>query len=453
MTSVSTPPTHRKLRQVALAVGIGNFLEWYDFAVYGVLAVTIGSLFFAGDDPVVSTLSALGVFAVGFLFRPLGAVILGIVGDNLGRRAALVISIIGMGVATVLIGFLPTYSEVGVLAPVLLIVIRALQGLSAGGEWTGSATYLIEGAPVGSRARYGSVISATGSLATAFGSFFVLTLNTIYTTEQMLAFGWRIPFWVAGILVVVGLFIRLRMDESPVFAEIQKQKRIVKNPLISGLRRNWKAAVLTLAFGTMHGVGYYYISTYTVNYLQVTVGLPPRSALLITGCGLLFHSGFCFFAGWVVDKVGRRRPNVLAALGFVIVPIPAFALMGTGNMLLVIIGFLLLIVIHAFASVTCVVLLVELFPAETRSSSSAVAFNFAVAFIAGPAPYIAGWLAATLQSPIAPAFYLVGLAVIAVIVLGKMLPESKGWNLFLDRPTWDTHKPVVEEPTAIATSR
>jgi MHS family proline/betaine transporter-like MFS transporter len=437
VTATSVPPAiHQKRRQVLVAAGVGNFLEWYDFAVYGLLAVLLGQLFFSDDDPVTATLSSLGVFAVGFFFRPLGAVVLGVIGDTLGRRTALVISITAMGAATVLIGFLPTYDQIGVTAPVLLIAVRAIQGLSAGGEWTSSAAYVIEGAPAHARARYGSVISATGALATAFGSFFALGLNTVFTREQMLSFGWRIPFWIAGLLVVVGLVIRLRLDESPVFAQIRAEQRIARTPLRSGLVANWRPAVLTLAFGTLHGVGYYYIATYTVNYLQVTVHLEAKQALLITGSALLSYAILCGFAGWVVDRVGRRVPNLLVAAGYVVLPIPAFALMGTGAIPLVLLGLLAMVVVQTFASVTCVVLLVELFPASTRSSSSAVAFNIAIAFVAGPAPYIGAWLASTFGSPIAPAYYLVGLAVLASTVLVKMLPETKGWDLVTDRPQW-----------------
>lgn len=437
MTATSVPSTvHQKRRQVLVAAGVGNFLEWYDFAVYGLLAVLLGQLFFADDDPVTATLSSLAVFAVGFFFRPLGAVVLGVVGDKLGRRTALVISITAMGAATVLIGLLPTYDQIGVAAPVLLVAIRAVQGLSAGGEWTSSAAYLIEGAPKHARARYGSVISATGALATAFGSFFALGLNTVFTRDQMLSFGWRIPFWIAGILVVVGLVIRLRLDESPVFTQIRAEQRIASTPLRTGLRANWKPAVLTLAFGTLHGVGYYYIATYTVNYLQVTVHLEAKQALLITGSALLLYATLCGFAGWVVDRVGRRTPNLLVAAGYVLVPIPAFALMGTGAVPLILLGLLGLVVVQTFASVTCVVLLVELFPASTRSSSSAVSFNIAIAFIAGPAPYIGAWLAATFGSPIAPAYYLVGLAAVASVVLVRLLPETREWDLATDRPQW-----------------
>jgi MFS transporter, MHS family, proline/betaine transporter len=438
VTATSAPPTHvhQKRRQVLVAAGIGNFLEWYDFAVYGLLAVLLGQLFFSDNDPVTATLSSLAVFAVGFFFRPLGAILLGVVGDKLGRRTALVISITAMGAATVFIGLLPTYDQIGVAAPVLLVVIRAVQGLSAGGEWTSSAAYVIEGAPGHARARYGSVISATGALATAFGSFFALGLNSVFTREQMLSFGWRIPFWIAGLLVVVGLIIRLRLDESPVFNQIRAEQRIAKAPLRTGLRANWKPAVLTLAFGTLHGVGYYYIATYAVNYLQVTVHLEAKQALLIVGSALLLYAALCGPAGWVVDRYGRRVPNLLVAAGYVIVPIPAFALMGSGAIPLVLLGLLALVVVQTFASVTCVVLLVELFPASTRSSSSAVSFNIAIAFIAGPAPYIGAWLAATFGSPIAPAYYLVGLAAIAIVVLVRLLPETREWDLTTDRPQW-----------------
>ncbi len=432
-TATTQPPTRRARSNAAVgvAIGFGNFLEWYDFAVYGFFAVTIGKLFFSSDDPVVATLSSLAVFAIGFFFRPLGGFILGPLGDRLGRLAVLAISIVGMGGSTVLIGCLPTFQNVGVWAPLLLVLLRALQGLSAGGEWTGAATYLVEGAPNGQRARYASIVSATAGFATAIGSLLALWINSALAPEDVASIGWRIPFWLAAPMIVVGLILRFRLEESPVYTALREQHgETVKKPFKGMWRRDWKPMVLTLAFGAVHGTGYYYLSTFTVNYLQVSVHLDSKTAFVIVAICLGIYTGFCVLAGWVVDKVGRRIPNLIAMAGYVILSIPAFIMIATGQTALVILGILLIGAVQSLASVTCVVLLVELYPADSRSAASAIGFNIAIALVSGPAPYIGTWLAATFGNPVAPAFFLVAIALIAFIVLAKWLPETKGRDLY-----------------------
>lgn len=426
---------HKKLGQATFAVGVGNFMEWFDFAIYGFFAVIIGQLFFASDDPVVSLLASLGVFAVGFFMRPLGGFILGPIGDKYGRRAALSFSVLAMGVATTLIGFVPTYEAIGVAAPLLLVFLRCIQGLSAGGEWTGSAAFLIEGAPKNRRATFASVISATAALATVCGSGFALWLNNILTPEQLLDFGWRIPFWAAAPLAVVGLFVRLRLDDTPVFKEIKKA-RVAGTAPQTKPKRSLKAIGLTICFAAVQGLGYYYLATFVVNYLEVTLKIARPSALMLSAISLLIYMVFCPIAGLISDRFGRRIPNLIGTLAYVLLPIPVFMMMSTANPVYIIIGLVLLGAAQSLVSVTTVVMLVELFPASTRATGSAIGFNIALAFIAGPGPYIGAFLASSTGSPIAPAFYQVFIAIIALIVLVKWLPESRNQDIFSDKVNW-----------------
>ena len=438
MTSTVTEPRHQKMGQAALAVGIGNFMEWFDFAIYGFFAVIIGQLFFAADDPVVGLLSSLAVFAAGFLMRPLGGFILGPIGDKYGRRAALSISVLAMGVATTIIGFIPTYQTIGILAPILLVILRCIQGLSAGGEWTGSAAFLIEGAPKNRRGLYGSVISATAALATVAGSGFALWLNSILTTEQLMDFGWRIPFWAAGPLALVGLYVRLRLDDTPVFKQMAAERATQATP--KKKKFSIKATLLTIVFAAIQGTGYYFLATYVVNYLEVTVELVRADALLLSGIGLFVYMLFCPIAGMISDRFGRRMPNIIGTIGYVIIPVPAFLMMSTGNPALVIIGLVMLGATQCLVSVTTVVMLVELFPASSRATGSAIGFNIALAFIAGPASYIGAFLAASTGNPVSPAFYLIFLAIVGLIVLPKWLPESSKQDIFSDEVNWDVKK-------------
>lgn len=439
---------HKKLGQAAFAVGVGNFMEWFDFAVYGFFAVIIGQLFFADQSPVVSLLSSLGVFAVGFLMRPLGGFILGPIGDKYGRRAALSFSVLAMGLATTMIGFIPTYAAIGVAAPLLLVLLRCVQGLSAGGEWTGSAAFLIEGAPRHRRATYASVISATAALATVAGSGFALWLNNILTKEQLMDFGWRIPFWAAAPLALIGLFVRLRLDDTPVFKEIKKTRDSAAVPAPK-LKRNLKAVALTICFAAVQGLGYYYLATYVVNYLEVTLKIQRPNALMLSAIGLLIYMVFCPIAGMISDKYGRRIPNLVGTVGYVLLPIPVFLLMSTGNPALIILGLVLLGAIQCLVSVTTVVMLVELFPASTRATGSAIGFNIALAFIAGPGPYIGAFLASSTGNAIAPAFYQVFIALVALVVLLKWLPESSKQDIFSDEIDWHAKTPGPVESAKV----
>ncbi|WP_024475825.1 MFS transporter [Arthrobacter sp. CAL618] len=446
-TSVnSADMQHQKLGQAVFAVGVGNFMEWFDFAVYGFFAVVIGQLFFADQSPVVALLSSLGVFAVGFLMRPLGGFILGPIGDKYGRRAALSFSVLAMGLATTAIGFIPTYADIGLAAPLLLVLMRCIQGLSAGGEWTGSAAFLIEGAPTNRRATYASVISATAALATVAGSGFALWLNNVLTQEQLLDFGWRIPFWAAAPLALVGLFVRLRLDDTPVFKEIQRNRGVddARKPTV---KRNLKAVGLTVCFAAVQGLGYYYLATYVVNYLEVTLRLARSDALMLSAIGLLIYMVLCPLAGLISDRYGRRVPNLIGTIGYVLLPVPVFLLMSTGNAVLIILGLILLGAMQCLVSVTTVVMLVELFPASTRATGSAIGFNIALAFIAGPGPYLGAFLASSTGSPVAPAFYQVFVALVALIILLKWLPESSKQDIFSDDIHW--HAKTIVEPSGV----
>ena len=258
MTSAVVAPS--KVR-IAIAVAIGNFMEWFDFAVYGFFAVIIGQLFFPADtDPFVAILSSLAVFAVGFFMRPLGGFILGPIGDRYGRRTSLAISVLAMGAATTLIGLLPVYHTVGIIAPILLVLCRCIQGLSAGGEWTGSAAYLIESTPTPHRGKFGSIISATAALATIAGSLFALFLNNTLSESDLLAWGWRIPFLLAAPLALVGLYIRMRLGETPVYKQIEAQDKVEKSPILRSLRENLRPILLTLAIAAVQGTGFYYLA-------------------------------------------------------------------------------------------------------------------------------------------------------------------------------------------------
>jgi MHS family proline/betaine transporter-like MFS transporter len=413
-------------RVAAFATGVGNFTEWFDFAIYGFFAVLIGELFFpANADPLVALLSSFSVFAIGFLMRPLGAFILGPIGDKHGRRTALVVSVVLMGTATFLIGVLPSYAAIGVAAPILLVLLRCAQGLAAGGEWSGSAAYLVESAPANRRGLFGSLISGTAALAFIVGSFVALWINSSLGQEALRSWGWRIPFLLALPMALIGLYIRMRLGDTPVFTTLQEKHEVADAPLKqAGDKRNLYAILLTFAFSSVSGLGIYYLATYMNNHFTNALGFDRPHALLLSGIGLFLYMLMCPLAGVLSDRVGRRSIQLLGTAGFVLLSIPAFLLFETGNSVLIVAGVALLGVCQALCSVTNVVLLVELFPASTRSSGSALGYNLGLALIAGPGPLIATALVKASGSTLSPSWYLVAVSVVALPILLTWLPET-----------------------------
>ena len=443
-------------RRVAGAAGIGNFMEWFDFAVYGFFAVTIGHVFFPSGNATGELLSALGVFGIAFFMRPLGGIVLGIVGDRVGRRAALSISILMMGISTTLVAALPTYASVGLLAPILLVLLRCLQGLSAGGEWAGSSSFLVEYAPRKRRALWGSVVTATAALGSLGGALVAIALTAWLTPGQMEAWGWRIPFLLAAPLAVAGLYVRLKLEDTPVYREMQRERRVSRTPLREALKNNRKPIVLIFFCAAVEGLGYYYIATYVINFLTSDgVGMEKPQALAATAGGLAVYALLCPLAGLFSDRFGRRPSMVLGSLGLALFAIPAFMIMSSGSVLAVVLAIAGFAIFEAMVNVTTVVLLVELFPARTRMSGGSLGFNLALAGIGGPGPLIAAALAAGIGFSGAGAFYMVAVALVALFVLARYLPETRGVDLGVEKETTAATQPVprftrTREPVATA---
>ena len=441
-------------RRVAVAAGFGNFMEWFDFAVYGFFAVTIGHVFFPSGNATTELLSALAVFGIAFFMRPLGGIVLGIVGDRVGRRAALSISILMMGVSTTLVAALPTYASVGILAPILLVLLRCLQGLSAGGEWAGSSSFLVEYAPRKRRALWGIVVTATAALGSLGGALVAIALTSWLTPGQMEAWGWRIPFLLAAPLAVAGLYVRLKLEDTPVYREMQREDRVSRTPLREALKHNRKPIVLIFFCAAVEGLGYYYIATYVINFLTSDgVGMGRPQALAATAGGLAVYALLCPLAGLFSDRFGRRPSMVLGSLGLALFAIPAFMIMSSGSVLAVVLAIAGFAIFEAMVNVTTVVLLVELFPARTRMSGGSLGFNLALAGIGGPGPLIAAALAAGIGFSGAGAFYMVAVALVALFVLARYMPETRGIDLGVEKETAAAAAPVprftrTREPVA-----
>jgi MHS family proline/betaine transporter-like MFS transporter len=420
------------LRPIAIAVGIGNFMEWFDWGLYGFFAVIIGKQFFPNDTPATQLLSTLAIFAVGFVLRPLGGVVLGPIGDRLGRRVALAISLLLMGISTAVLGLLPNYASIGIWAPILLLLMRCIQGFSTGGEVTGANAFLVESAPAARRGLVGSIGSATSAFALVIASLTALILTTELSAADLQSWGWRVPFLAAVPLALAGLYLRLKLEDTPVFNQIKRENRIDTSSLWSKIRKDYRPILLTFAVGAVQGVGYYYLAAYAVNLLIVSVGLDRSTALTLSTIALAIYLLLCVGAGWLVDRFGRRSINIIGTVGFIVLLVPSFMLIATGNFFLIILGLSVVAVCQSLVSVSTVVLMVELFPAGSRASGSATGFNLANVLVSGPGPYVATWLGVTTGSAIAPAGYLIVVSLLALPAIIRWLPETKGLDLTRD---------------------
>ncbi|KAA9155889.1 MHS family MFS transporter [Microbacterium lushaniae] len=403
-------------------------MEWFDFAIYGYFAAIIGAQFFPSGDPTAEMLSSLAVFAVGFVSRPFGALILGPLGDRLGRRTVLIITVLGMGIVTALIGLTPSYATIGIAAPIIIVVLRLLQGGFAGSEWTSAAAYIGESAPTRKRAVYASVVTGTAGLAFLVGTITAAVLTASMSEEALGSWGWRVPFVASFLMAVVAIYIRRKLVDTPVFEEVER-KRANNSLEVTATGVKVKAFVMTLAFSGIFGVSLYYFITYVNNFLSGPVGMPRVDALIVCGVAMAIYVAFNPLVGIIVDRVGRRPILFTGLIGLIVWSAPAFWLMSTANPWL---AGLALVPFGFFVACTAVVnnvLLVEVFPASIRATGSAIGYNVAYALLAGPGPLIAAALVAGTGLLISPSFYVIAVAILSLAVLLPTLKETKGIDI------------------------
>ena len=411
-----------------VAVGIGNFMEWFDFAIYGYFAAIIGAQFFPSGDPTAEMLSSLAVFAVGFVSRPFGALVLGPIGDKFGRKTVLIITVLGMGTITALIGIIPPYATIGIAAPIIIVVLRLAQGAFAGSEWTSAAAYIGESAPSHRRAVYASVVTGTAGLAFLVGTVTAAVLTGVMSEESLNSWGWRLPFLASLVMAVIAIYIRRKLVDTPVFEELERKRASnTLEPTSRGSKA--KAFILTLAFAGIFGVSLYYLITYMNNFLSTSAGMERLDALIVCGIVMAIYVAFNPLVGVLTDKFGRRPVLFIGLIGLILWSVPTFLLMSTRNTWLAGIGLIGFAFFVACTAVVNNVLLVEVFPASIRSTGSAIGYNVAYAALAGPGPLIAASLVASTGMLISPAFYVIAVAVVALAILAPLLKETKGIDI------------------------
>jgi MHS family proline/betaine transporter-like MFS transporter len=413
-TAVSGPaPVETTLRRVVIAATIGNVLEWFDFVIYGFLAVTLAEVFFPTSDPTVSLLVTFGAFGLAYLVRPLGAIFVGTYTDRHGRKAGLTLSIALMMIGTTLMAVTPGYATVGLAAPILITLARLLQGFSVGGEFGSSVAFLSEHGS-GRRGFAASWQFSVAGLITALASLFGLALTTLLSHEQLLSWGWRLPYFFGMLVGPAGLYIRWRLAETPEFLEAEQPESM---PIRELLTKYPIPALLGLGISIISNSSFY-ILLYIPTYGQKTLHLPAYTGFVATLIGGFVLAIGCPIFGHWSDKTARPRIMVVAAWLFFLTSWPCFYLMSAWPTLAAcIIAVFWLQLLKAAYSGVLPSLLGEQFPVAIRAIGVSLSFSTAVTIFGGFAPFIATWLIAQTGDPLSPSFYLVATAALSGIAL------------------------------------
>lgn len=410
----------RHLDRKTIAGGIGNTLEWYDFAIYGYFAPIIAKQFFPSDDPTVGLIATFGVFAAGFMMRPIGGIIIGHVADKLSRRAALTLSVALMAIPTTAIAFLPTYSSVGLLAPLLLTFLRLAQGLSVGGEYTGSVTYLVESAPQKRRGLFGSFALVGCNVGILTGSAAGAIVTSIISPEALHEWGWRIPFLFGAFLGIAGVYLRNHEDEAEVVWDDPHGDDEPKFPLAYSVTHHWKDMLHVIGVNVLNGIGYYIAFVYVTTYLVEYDGLTENTALDINTAVMVLLAVLVPTFGALSDRVGRKPIMLAGAGGMVLFSYPLFLLLHSGSFPLILIGQLGFAIVMSCFTGPLPTTMCEQFPSKIRVTAYSVSFNIPLALVGGTAPMVATFLIGFTHNVFSPAFYAMAAAAIAFITLMTM---------------------------------
>ncbi|MER6160489.1 MFS transporter [Streptomyces sp. NPDC001868] len=431
-TATSSKPTRitRMQRRVLAGGSVGQFVEFYDFTLYGLSAVTLSQLFFPRDSALAGLLVTFATFGVAFAVRPLGGLFFGALGDRIGRRKVLYFTLLSIGIATAAIGALPTYASIGALAPTLLVLCRLVQGFSAGGESVGAPTFVFEHAPVHRRGYWLNITLAATALPSVVAGTLILVLSKSMSDEAFMAWGWRIPFLLALPAAFFGLWIRLRTEESEVFQRIKAETAGRKRtPIRQAFRQN-KVRMLQVVFVLgLTAMGFYSLAGYFVTYVQTAGGLSREQSLLLNAAAMTAYTVLLPIGGVIGDRVGRKPMLIAGSAALAVLSIPCFMLVTSGSFLLAGLGQLLFVVPLCVYGGGCYAFFVEIFDTETRFTSAAISYNTAYAAFGGTAPLVGTALVGATGVAASPGYYLAGAAVVVLLLVTlTRLPETRGRN-------------------------
>ncbi|MFF1446528.1 MFS transporter [Streptomyces sp. NPDC058295] len=427
------------LRRAVSASALGNCMEWFDFGVYSYLAATLGKVFFPGASPAAQVISSFATFAAAFVVRPLGGLVFGPLGDRLGRQKVLATTMIMMAVGTFAIGLIPSYATIGIAAPILLLLARMVQGFSTGGEYGGATTFVAEYSPDRRRGFLSSWLDFGTFVGYALGSALVTTLNLALSDTQMLSWGWRIPFLIAGPLGAIGLYMRLKLEESPAFQQQldEHEESLAKESAGTEFRTiikdHWRALLICMGLVLLYNVTNYMVTGFLPTYQTETLGRSSSSADVLVLVGMVWIVLLITFLGRLSDHVGRRPLYGFAAAGMILLAIPAFLLIKMDGTWLPVCGVLILSTLLACFAAPSAATLPALFPTAVRYAAMGIGFNFAVAAFGGTTPLVTEALVSITGNDMVPAYYLMAAGAIGLITV-RFLPESAQVSLDGSQP-------------------
>jgi MHS family proline/betaine transporter-like MFS transporter len=406
------------MRKVVISGMIGNGLEWYDYALYGQMAWLLSKLFFPAGDPTVQLLATYGVFAAGFIIRPVGGVLFGWIGDTYGRKAAMVIAVLMMAIPTGCIGLLPTYAEIGIWAPLLLTLIRLLQGMSLGGEFSGSITYIVEHAPPHRRGVAGAASLVSLNMGFLLGLFVTQVCMYFFGSETFEAWGWRLPFVMGVVIGLIGFYIRTHCAESPVYAEARAEGHLSASPLKEAIRQHpWEILQGFCVYITVT-MPFYLVAIYFISFSYKQLGLTTSEALWLNVINMLVMMLVYLPAASLSDRIGRRPVMLGAAFTMFLITYPLFSYFVPGASFATIgLAQVLFTAVLGIYLGPVAVLLVELFPTSVRASGMAISYNFSAALFGGTSPFVCEWLIAQTGSNASIAWYVIACTIPSMIAL------------------------------------
>jgi MFS transporter, MHS family, proline/betaine transporter len=405
-------------RRAIVVSTIGNALEWFDFLVYGFFAVIISKLYFPATNPTISLLATWATFGVGFLTRPLGGIVLGAVADRVGRKSALTLTISLMAVGIAFVAFSPTYQSIGIAAPILMLIGRLIQGFSAGGEVGCATAFLVEYAPPRRRGYFGSFQMVAQAIASLLGSLFGAVLTRSLSPEHLYSWGWRVPFVVGLMIVPVGLYLRTKLDESPVFVEKREKDELTTSPIRDTATKHWMQVAAGFGLTVFGTVGTYIFLLYMPTHATRVLHLPLTDGLISSACGAVCYLVVCPIAGALSDRIGRKKMMLTALGASLVTAYPIFAVLTAHPSLPMLIACQVLLMVYLAVFQGCYPAFIsELLPSSIRSTGISVSYNVAVMIFGGFAPAIVQWLTMATGDPLSICYYVIFGSAVAFLTL------------------------------------